>query len=260
VALIGPYDDAILYDLEYADHTEDIAYYVDRARTSSTAIGIAPRVLELGCGTGRLTLPIARAGVTIVGVDRARSMVEELRHKLEREKPEVRARVAVIEDSYPTPAVTGTFQAVLWPFNALHHCPNAAAVEAVLVAARQWLAPGASVYLDAYLPDRELYDRDPEGRYEPRQYRDPASGQPVDSWEQGWWDEAGQIHHVVYVYRWPDGRERRTHLELRMFPLGELHEIVGRAGLKVSREGQDFRFTELGPRSLKWVAALQVKT
>jgi SAM-dependent methyltransferase len=252
VALIGPYDDAILYDLEYADHTEDIAYYVDRARTS----GARPRVLELGCGTGRLTLPIARAGVQIVGVDQAPSMLAALRRKLERERPEVRERVQLIEDSYPTSAVTGTFQAVLWPFNALHHCPDAAAVEAVLTAARAWMAPGGSVYLDAYLPDRELYDRDPEGRYEPRQFQDPASGQTVESWEQGWWDEDKQIHHVVYVYQWPDGTERRTHLELRMFSLGELHEIVTRAGLKVSRQGQDFHFTELGPRSLKWVAAL----
>jgi SAM-dependent methyltransferase len=252
VALIGPYDDASLYDLEYADHTEDIAFYVDRARTSGTR----PRVLELGCGTGRLTLPIARAGVQIVGVDRAPAMLASLRRKLEREEALVRARVHLVEDSYPTQAVSGPFQAVFWPFNALHHCPDAATVESVLRAARDWLAPGGAVYLDAYLPDRELYDRDPEGRYEPRQFQDPVTGQQLESWEQGWWDEARQIHHVVYVYRWPDGRERRTHLELRMFSLDELHAIVTRAGLKVARQAQDFRFTELGTRPLKWVAVL----
>lgn len=252
MALIGPYDDATLYDLEYEEHTEDIAFYVDRARVARG------RVLELGCGTGRLTLPMARAGAEILGVDKAPAMLAALRRKLARESPELQARVQLLEEAYPSDAIQGPFSAVLWPFNALHHCAGTEALAAVLLAARSWLAPGAFLCLDAYLPDRELYDRDPEGRYEPRTFTDPRTGQLVESWEQGWWDEAARIHHVVYTYQWPDGAQRRTHLELHMFELAELYEVIARAGFKIVRQGQDFRFTELGPKSLKWVAILSL--
>ena len=40
------------------------------------------RVLELGCGTGRVTLPLARAGVPVVGVDRSSAMLGRLRARL----------------------------------------------------------------------------------------------------------------------------------------------------------------------------------
>lgn len=251
--MIDPYDDAALYDLEYADHTEDIAHYVDRARTAGG------RVLELGCGSGRLTVPIARAGVSVLGVDRAPSMLAAARRKLAAESEDVRSRVDLLAWDYQTPGLDGTepFAAVLWPFNALHHCADAPAVTAMLTRIAGWLAPGGRLCLDCYLPDRELYDRDPEGRYEHRTFVDPRTGAGLESWEQGWWDEAARLHHVVYVYRWPDGTEHRTHLKLRMFELPELLDLFTRTGWRVTRASQDFGGTPIGPKALKWVGLLR---
>ena len=57
------YDHPALYDLEYFNSVvEDVPHYVRLAED-------AGRVLELGCGTGRLTLPMARAGVAVTGVE-----------------------------------------------------------------------------------------------------------------------------------------------------------------------------------------------
>ena len=53
----------------------DIAFYTALARAA------APPVLELGCGTGRVTLPIARAGVPVVGLDRSPLMLDVARRK-----------------------------------------------------------------------------------------------------------------------------------------------------------------------------------
>lgn len=257
-----PYDDALLYDLEYADHVEDVAYYVDRARTAGG------RVLELGCGSGRLTLPIARAGVSVLGVDRAPSMLEAARHKLASQPPEVRARVELLEWDYQSAddAPGGTlasrvaaapFAAVLWPFNAIHHCSDTGVVSAMLERIRDWITPSGRLCLDCYLPDRELYDRDPNGRYEQRTFQDPRTGVELQSWEEGWWDEPGRVHHVIYVYRWPDGTEHRTHLQLRMFELPELLGLFARAGWRVTRASQDFGGTPVGARALKWVGVLR---
>lgn len=259
--MIDPYDDALLYDLEYADHVEDIAFYVDRARNA------AGRVLELGCGTGRLTVPIARAGVDVVGVDRSQPMLDALHARLAREAPAVRARLRASCADYATvdPDAVGPsagpdrFRAVIWPFNALHHCRDEAAVDAMLVRISGWLGGGGRVALDCYLPDRELYDRDPEGRFEHRTFAHPVTGVTLDSWEQGWWDEAAKVHHVVYVYRWPDGTERRTHLQLRMFELLELYRMFDRGGWRIVREASDFTGRPVVTGALKWVGVLARK-
>ena len=52
-----------IYDKVYAWKSDDIQFYVDQARISGGPI------LELGCGTGRITIPIAMAGLEIIGLD-----------------------------------------------------------------------------------------------------------------------------------------------------------------------------------------------
>ena len=57
---------------------DDIAFYAGLAREASEA---GHAVLELGCGTGRVTLPIAQAGVEVVGLDSSPAMLEVARRK-----------------------------------------------------------------------------------------------------------------------------------------------------------------------------------
>ncbi len=249
-----PYADGWLYDMEYDDHHEDLGWYVDRARTARGA------VLELGCGTGRLTVPMARAGARVHGVDRAEGMLKRLQVRLARAPAEVGPRVTTEAADYLDPTFTPPEQplgAVLWPFNALHHCAGPEQVASVLSRARSWLRPDGLMSLDCYLPDRDLYSRDPDARYEYRTFVDPRDGGMLESWEQGWWDEAARVHHVVYTYRSGDGREWRSHLALRMHELGELRELVASSGWRIDREASDFRGGPIRPDSLKWVALLR---
>lgn len=243
-----PYGDPELYDLEYAHHDEDVPWYVLQARRSGGP------VLELGCGTGRLTLPIARSGIDVRGVDRAAEMVASLRTKLGTEAPEVAERVTLLEADYTAAGLGGPYGAVLWPFNALHHCDGPEQIVDVLRDLRTRIRPRGLLALDCYLPDLELYDRDPEAKYEPRHFRDPRSGRPMDSWEQGWWDAETHTHHVVYTYRHEDGRLERTHLRLRMYELDEVRELIQQAGWRLEHESSDFEGGPLGDRPLKYVA------
>ena len=243
-----PYRDAELYDLEYADMHEDVAYY--------TAIAARSRgpLLELGCGTGRLTLPMSRAPVRIVGVDIAQSMLDGCQRKLDRLPPAQRARVELIQGDFRTLRLQRTFATVLWPFNALHHCHSDAELADAIDTLVAHLAPGGLLAVDAYLPDYDLYDRDPNQRFEGRTFLDPRTGGALESWEQGWWDPQTRIHHVVYHYRHRDGRVEKAHLRFHMWELHELHAAFARAGFRLQHEASDYRDTPLEPTSLKWVA------
>ena len=100
-------DYADYYDWENAQTVgrRDIAFWSDFALRASTSAlratadkssrqaGDRPRVLELGCGTGRVALPVARNGATVVGIDRSESMLARARARVKRARLQI-ARAA----------------------------------------------------------------------------------------------------------------------------------------------------------------------
>lgn len=249
----NPYADPALYDLEYADHTEDVTYY------QRLAVDAEGPILELGCGTGRLTLPMARMGARVDGIDLAPEMLEGLRLKVASLEPKDQARIRFYKADFRVlpDHLESAYDLIIWPFNALHHCRSEEDVEQTLLGALNRLAPGGRIALDVYLPDRELYSRDPKQTYEHRIFEDPRSGMPLHTWEQGWWDEPTKTHHVVYTYRHRSGFSEKCHLRLRMFEHAELIALFERLGLKVVHSASDFVGSARTPTSLKWVVQLE---
>lgn len=247
------YRDPRLYDLEYAGQAEDVVYYSRMARE------VGGPVLELGCGNGRITLPIARGGTQVVGVDNAGAMVEDLLEKLVEEPEDVRSRVSVERGSFLELDQPPRFPLVMLPFNALHHCGSHHDVLALLQGVRGALAPGGRFVLDCYLPDPQLYARDRDKRYEPRDFIDPRTGGRLQTWEAGWYDPLQQVHHVVYIYRDSAGAESRVRLDLRMFYPQELLALLDWGGFRVLSQHEDFRGSPLCATSLKWVGVLEAR-
>src|SRR5205823_9426190 len=92
----GGYDEygfiADLYDFvrPYRDR-QDVAFFVDAAKEAGGP------VLEVGCGTGRILIPTARAGVDIVGLDLSSRMLGVCRERLEAENRAVQSRVQLAQ-------------------------------------------------------------------------------------------------------------------------------------------------------------------
>ncbi len=248
--MADPYAIPPLYDLEYQHQADDIAFYVAVAARSGGP------VLELGCGNGRLMLPIARSGVHIDGVDASASMLADLERKRALEPEHIRDRIHARLGDFRTAQVEPVHKVVIWPFNALHHCPTGADVVKVLDTAKRALVPDGTIYLDCYLPDRKLYARTPHGRYEERTFTDPRDGGTLMSWETGFWDEQKRIHHVTYIYQHADGHEESLDLKLHMYEKDELLKFIRDAGLKILWQSSDFFGAPMAPTSLKWVMQL----
>ena len=89
----SPYDAiARLYDPWSASVTEDIGFYVEEARASGRP------VVELACGTGRIAVPIARAGIEVIGVDASPGMLEVAREYAEAEGVMLDLRLGDLRD------------------------------------------------------------------------------------------------------------------------------------------------------------------
>jgi SAM-dependent methyltransferase len=138
------WNDPDLYDLENAD---DPAF--DLPFWESVVRSVAPRrMLELACGTGRLTLPLARLGVAeeVVALDKSPAFLDRLRSRLAGEP------VTIVEGDMRAPAVEGPFDLVLVPFNSLAYLVTRADRVACLRAVRDLLAPGGRFALDLVQP------------------------------------------------------------------------------------------------------------
>jgi SAM-dependent methyltransferase len=228
-----PYADPVLYDLEYANYTRDIDWY------RALVAGVGGPILELGVGSGRMALPLLEDGHELVGVDRSQPMLDAFARRLAR-APSLAERCELHCGDFRDLSLGRRFPTVLLPFNALHHCADDDELDQLLATVRRHLAPRGVFGLDCYLPDPELYHRDPEERYEPRVFLRPDNGETLTSWEQSWFDIAHSVHHVRYTYQRADGTEHQVALDLRMWRREDLHTRLAAAGLHIVHEMADF--------------------
>jgi SAM-dependent methyltransferase len=121
--------------------SQDAAFYLALARESGGP------VLELGCGTGRILLPIARAGIPCVGLDASRDMLDALRAK---QPPPSLELVQGTMESFDLGA--RRFALIAIPFRAFSHLLDVPAQLAALACIRRHLAPGGRLALDVFDP------------------------------------------------------------------------------------------------------------
>ncbi|MCB9764144.1 MAG: class I SAM-dependent methyltransferase [Alphaproteobacteria bacterium] len=241
------YDAPELYDLEYFDSMiEDRAWYADLARGHD-------RVLELACGTGRLTLPMARTGAAIAAVDRAPAMLAALQRRLV-DTPSL--QVEVYQQDFLTLDVPGTFPLAVLPFNALQHVHRTEDVVRLLERVAAHLEPGGRFAFDVVIPDPRFWARDPNGVHEVRWYDDPRGGR-MKTWENGFYDPIRQINTVRYHYRRSDRSYEVIEIAMRMFYPQELMGLVGMAGWAIEGAWGDFDRGPLKGRSGKLVMVLR---
>ncbi|KAA0686582.1 class I SAM-dependent methyltransferase [Azospirillum brasilense] len=216
----------------------DVPFYKERAAETGGP------VLEIGCGTGRLTIPLARAGHEVWAVDVSAAMLDQLRAKLAREAPEVQARVhPVRQDATALDLPVRNFRLAAIPFNVLMLIPELAAERRALAAVAAHLAPGGTLALDVMNPltlpmDAETKPSPSEPRRSPRNgnsYIRNTMASRLDEGQcqriHGWYDELlpdGKIAVTEYAFTW------------RMIFRYELELMLEAAGFAIERLAGDF--------------------
>jgi len=167
----SPYDAiARLYDPWSASVTEDIGFYVEEA------VAAGGPVVELACGTGRISVPLAKAGVHVIGVDASARMLEVAREYAAAEGVELDLRLGDLRE----PPVTERVPLVLIPFRSLLHMTTEAERLRALRAAREVLLPGGRLVFDVFAPSAEDVE-DTHGRW---LEREPGIFERAD-WDEG---------------------------------------------------------------------------
>lgn len=133
------------YDMDTASYSErDLAFYLDHARRRGG------RVLELACGTGRVTLPLVNAGFEVCALDLSRPMIDELSAKARQLPDDLRARLHVVEGSMSAFAFDRPFDLIIIPFRGFQALTDEAEVDACLSCVRRHLAPGGEFIVNTF--------------------------------------------------------------------------------------------------------------
>jgi SAM-dependent methyltransferase len=147
------------YDALYPDKDYDAeAAFVGGVLDAHFAPGGPRRLLELGCGTGRHAVRLARGGREILGVDRSEGMIARGRQELQAEPSEVRARVSFTHGDVRTFRSAERFDAVVSLFHVMSYLTADEDLGAAFETARAHLGPGGLFLFDAWYGPAVLAD------------------------------------------------------------------------------------------------------
>ncbi len=220
--------------------TADTARHVDLV-TRALALAPGSRIIDAPCGNGRLTLPLARAGHSVVGIDITASYLDEAREAARRDGV---TATFIERDMRELADLTG-FDAVInfWgSFGYFDDAGNAAFV----AAAHRALRPGGKLVIDGHVHETLL------PRFQRRGWSQHGDVLVLE-------DRRFDIVNSCVESEWTfvvDGRVERKHISMRIYSGGELAALLRGAGF-ASVELLDH---ELAPLAVGAGRALAVAT
>jgi len=209
--------------------------------------------LELGCGTGRIALPLARAGVSLVGVDRSDPMLERARRRVRRARLQSRLRL-VRADIRHLPFRPGGFSLVMAPYGVLQSLLRERDLAATLDAVFGVLGPGATFGLElvADLPSWKEYRK----RVSLSGWRGARGGAHVTLVETVRQDRARHLTTFDQQFVERRGSRRRTHrfsLTFRTLSVPQMVRRLRKTGFEVTALLGDYRGGPWDARAEVWM-------
>jgi SAM-dependent methyltransferase len=222
-----PYDAiATLYDLEHATFADDIPLLRNIAEV------VGDPILELGCGSGRVLVPIAADGFDVTGVDTSQPMLDELERRAAAiDGGTVTTVNADMRGPLPLPA--DTFGVAIFSLNGLLHLETQVDQIAALAEAARLLDPRGQLVVDIFHPTPEYLTHLAGGPYLEGTWTDDA-GREVEKWSHRRLNPASQRIDTRLWYDTvrDDGvvERIRTSFPLRYIHAAELELMLHRAG------------------------------
>jgi SAM-dependent methyltransferase len=262
VSSAGGYEE-YAFIAEFYDHIgryrdrPDVAFFVD------AAVKAGGPVLEVGCGTGRVLIPTARAGVEIVGLDLSEHMLTVCRRQLREEPEPVRSKVWLAQGDMRRFELGRTFALATIPFRPFQHLLTVEDQLSCLESVRRHLVSRGGLVLDLFNPSLDALVNGPLGEEhaEEPEFTTPDGRRVVRRHKTVAYDRFNQIgdYELIYYVDHPDGRKERLVHSFRMRYLFrfETEHLLARAGFVVEHVYADFDRSEYGskyPGDLLFVA------
>ena len=189
-----PYGDiAQLYDLEHNSFSVDIELMLNFAQV------VGDPILEMGCGSGRILIPLAEAGFNVTGIDTSRPMLDRAESAIARSN--VGDRVTLVEGDMreANQAPGGPFGLVIFSLNSLMHLTTVEDQRTALESAARALDPRGQLIIDTMNPSPDQIRHLLEGPHLEGSWELP-DGSTVDKWSHRRHTGTAQILETLLWY------------------------------------------------------------
>ena len=234
------YSDAELYEqiLSAIGERDEVTCYASLAQHP------AARILELGCGTGRLSQPLAELGFVVTGLDSAAAMLSVARRKA------VGRTVAphYIQGDLRDFDLGAVFDLVILPNNTLGHLHSVAELAAMLGRVRSHLGDGGLFVLDIFNPSPGRLALGPEHQFPLLSFSDSAGALVVVT-ESSHYNLATQVSRLSWHLTFADGRKTTLQFSLRVFFPQELDALLMLHGFAIEAKYGDLGRSNFGSAS-----------
>jgi SAM-dependent methyltransferase len=230
---IEPFLDPTLYDWEYRRRRKDVTFYRMLAAEREGPI------LELGCGTGRLTVPLVRDGRQVVGIDISPAMLGHAAERSRRMASSVAARCLLIKADLLALPVRGRFPFAVAAFHTVQHFVDDQDLIALFTGVRRVMGPDGWFAFDVFFPDPRWLSRPANHRFDRTIFRHPGTGQKLAYTFSHRMDSTRRALHMRMHYQplasngAAVGRETTVRLCHRQLAPDEVQALLRRSGLRI---------------------------
>ena len=243
----GIYWDGLHYDAFNTPAQDDFKFYLAQAKKARGP------VLELACGTGRLTIPLKKEGIAITGLDLAAPMLERAGIKA----AEAGVKIPFLRGDASKFSLGQKFNLIFMAFHSMQHLSRRGEIEGLFASVSRHLAPGGRFVFDVFNPNPHCLVRDPEEMLPVAYYHDPAGHNKILVNETYSYDKAAQVSRIIWHYRSEKtGKTVKKRLNLRCFYPEELLALAHYNGFRVAARYGDFRGRPFSGASLEQILVL----
>lgn len=234
------YNNGALYDQIFPGPPDSGLFLAAQAQKTGDPI------LELACGTGILTLPLAARGYQITGLDNSSAMLAHARRKAA-SQPKTIPPIEWVQADMRAFDLNDPFRLIFLVHNSISALRTYQDFAACMDCVRQHLAPEGKFIVNTFMPDFTILQRAPGTRHPYRRYRDPTNRQEVLLLQENDYDPVHQILSTR-IYRQTPGNpaQQMGELQLRIYFPQEFDALLQWNGFTIERKLGDYRGTPFG--------------
>ena len=242
---------ADFYDDYYGRNVGDIKFWVEACKN-------AKNILEVACGTGRITFPIIESGKKVYALDYSQAMLNILKEKADI-KNYTEDNLEIFCQDMRSMELPLKFDVILITSNSINHLEKTEDFEKMLNSAYSLLNEDGLLIFDALKPRFKYLMRNMNEYYDNDEFILSKTEEKIKICENSKYDHATQINNVNYYYTDSKGKQTILNIKVRLYFPQELDYIISKSKFQIKNKYDWYDLREFKGKTNEQIYILEKK-